>query len=211
MKFKEEVFAKIFTYITVIVLLGVLIFEAWSLQETRSERKAAEESLASAEESLQKMIGLNLDLKSKNEDLEAFQAEWSPYAAFVESKEVLSLKMDLFTRPELIPEEAIQAVTEQSKEPEENAVAFSFDNPDGEDVFLPLSTGIGDAETCLVYTVAFESEGSRLIELLYEIDFTKQRNVIEKDENGEMEWNCVAWQIGDGWHGIIQEKEEETE
>ena len=39
MRFREEVLAKIFTYITVAVLLGIVAFEAWGLSR---ESEAAE-------------------------------------------------------------------------------------------------------------------------------------------------------------------------
>lgn len=238
MKFREEVLAKIFTYITVIVLLGIVVFEAWSLQNEKGKRREAETEAASTHESLQKMIDLNADLQEKKDELEGFWTEWSPYAAFVESKEVLTLKTDLFTRTELIPREAIEGLealikeqedalkeTEEEKEkgsrkaaakdkdreaePEEETREFTFDNPEGENTFLPLNTGIGDEETCLVYTAAYEKDGEHVIELLYEIAFTRQRSVVERDENGEVAWKCVAWQAGDGWHGMEGEKTEE--
>lgn len=230
MKFREEVLAKIFTYITVIVLLGIVIFEAWTTQSERSRRKEAEETIASAQDSLQKMIDLNDDLREKNEELEAFRNEWGPFAAFVDSKEVLTLKADLFMRSELIPKEAVDGLTalleeraaeeasdgkdsagknEAQEETEEEAeMEFTFDNPEGENIFLPMSTGLGNQETCLVYTAAYEKGGEHVMELLYEIDFMKQRSVVETDESGEMEWSCVAYQIGDGWQAV---KGEETE
>lgn len=241
MKFREEVLAKIFTYITVIVLLGIVIFEAWSLQNEKGKRKEAENEVVSTHESLQTMIDLNADLKEKKDELEAFWTDWSPYAAFVESKEVLTLKTDLFTRPELIPREAVDGLAalirkqenalketdeedggkkkEESKssakeketetEIQEEPMEFTFDNPEGENTFLPLNTGVGEGETCLVYTTAYEKGGDHVIELLYEIDFIGQRSVAERDENGEVAWKCVAWQAGDGWHGTEGENTEE--
>lgn len=238
MRFREEVLAKIFTYITVVLLLGIVIFEAWTVQNERSKRREAEETVVSVQDSLQKTIDMNAVLQEKNEDLEAFQKEWGPYAAFVESKEILSLKTDLFVRPDLIPQEAIDALEEKMKlekqdsqeadeenpqeetsgedaksdEEEEtrlNPEDFTFDNPDGEDIFLPLSTGVGDVQTCLVYTVAFNTRENAVIELLYEIDFEKQRSVIETDENGEIAWKCVSYNAGDGWVGLREEEPEE--
>lgn len=234
MKFREEVLAKIFTYITVIVLLGIVIFEAWSTQSERNKRKEAETTVVSTQDSLQKMIDMNDDLREKNEELEAFRDEWAPYAAFVDSREVLSLRTDLFTRPQLIPQEAIDALEallleqnaaaqedgEKEKsgkrqeagtdEEEGTEMEFTFDNPDGENIFLPMSTGIGEQETCLVYTAAYEKGGEHVMELLYEIDFVSQRRVVETDENGEMEWKCVAYQVGGGWMGIKREEEQDS-
>jgi len=115
MRFKEEVLAKVFTYITVVLLLGIVIFEAWTVQNERSRRKEVEETIASVQDSLQKTIDMNASLQEKNEDLEAFQKEWGAYAAFVESKEILSLKTDLFVRPDLIPQEAVDALEEKNE------------------------------------------------------------------------------------------------
>lgn len=235
MRFKEEVLAKVFTYITVVLLLGIVIFEAWTVQNERSRRKEVEETIASVQDSLQKTIDMNASLQEKNEDLEAFQKEWGAYAAFVESKEILSLKTDLFVRPDLIPQEAVDALEEKMKqdagqdgskadedeekkeeespdgEEEEHLSAedFTFDNPNGEDIFLPLSTGVGDVQTCLVYTAAFNAKEDAAVELLYEIDFEKQRSVIETDENGEIAWKCISYNAGDGWVGLKQEESEE--
>lgn len=242
MRFKEEVFAKIFTYITVILLLGIVIFEALTVQNERARYQEAEEEIASVQNSLKKTIDMNAVLSEKNADLEAFMKEWGPYAAFVESKEILSLKTDLFVRPDLIPIEAVDALEEKlaridaeaedgdgeenskhqdsegnkespdDAEEEErrlNPEDFTFDNPEGEDIFLPLSTGVGDVQTCLVYTVAFHPQESLVVELLYEIDFEKQRSVIETDENGEIAWKCVSYNTGDGWIGVKQEESEE--
>lgn len=45
MRFREEVLAKIFTYITVAVLLGIVAFEAWGFARA-SRRKDAEDNAA---------------------------------------------------------------------------------------------------------------------------------------------------------------------
>lgn len=228
MRFREEVLAKIFTYITVVLLLGIVIFEAWTVQNERSKRKDAEETIASVQDSLQEAIDLNASLQEKNENLEAFQKEWESYAAFVESSDILALKTDLFVRPDMIPKEAIAALEEKMRleegqddaaadEGEEEAVEqtrlnpedFTFDNPDGEDIFLPLSMGVGSVQNCLVYTAAFHAREDAVIELLYEIDFEKQRSVIETDENGEIAWKCVCYNAGEGWIGIAQEEGKE--
>lgn len=53
MRFREEMLSKIFTYITVLVLLGGVAFEAWSLQKERERRSEVETQLVSAEENIQ--------------------------------------------------------------------------------------------------------------------------------------------------------------
>lgn len=242
MRFREEVISKIFTYITVIVLLGIVIFEAWSLQAERSDRRRAEEEAASVQKNLDTMISMNATLQAENKELQIFQNTWLPYAAFVDSSEVLTLKTDLFVRPDLIPEEASEAASErykalladteelsgtddrddpdaseekddvkedaEEKEESEKKLEFQFDNPDGEDIFFPLSIDSVSLESCLIYTVAFEKSEELTIELIYEITFENGNDAV-RDENGEVEWRCIAYNAGDGWNGIRPERSEQ--
>lgn len=224
MKFREEVLSKIFTYITVILLLGIVIFEAWSLQGERSALKQSQNDAALVQQNLDTMISMNAKLQEENKELQIFQNTWRPYAAFVESSEVLTLKTDLFVRPDLIPQEAKKAAeaffrTAQEKEgvtdtddaaenEEENKkLEFQFDNPDGEDIFFPLSLDSVKPQSCLIYTVAFEKTEDIPIELVYEITF-ENGNDVERDENGEVEWICIAYNAGDGWNGIKGENDD---
>lgn len=214
-KFREEVLARIFTYITVILLLGIIIFEAWSLQNERSKLKEIQKTADTLQENLDTVISMNANLQENNEELKEFQSMWLPYAAFVESSEVLTLKTDLFTRSDLIPQEAIDEVwklhllkeeeegeageTHDNDGKAENALEFTFDNPDGEDIFLPLGTDAAHRSSCLIYTAAFEKEEEIAIELLYEVSFEEEDGAVELDENGQMIWHCVAYNIGEGW------------
>lgn len=224
MKFREEVLSKIFTYITVILLLGIVIFEAWSLQGERSALKQSQEDVALVQQNLDTMISMNAKLQEENKELQIFQNTWRPYAAFVESSEVLTLKTDLFVRPDLIPQEAKKAAeaffrTAQEKEgvtdtddaaedeEEKKKLEFQFDNPDGEDIFFPLSMDSVNPQSCLIYTVAFEKTEDIPIELVYEITF-ENGNDVERDENGEVEWSCIAYNAGDGWNGIKGENDD---
>lgn len=215
MKFREEVLAKIFTYITVIVLLGIVIFEAWSLQSERTKSKEVQQTADTLQQNLDTMISMNASLQEENKELEAFQSMWLPYAAFVESSEVLELKTDLFIRPDLIPQEAVRSAEvlllaqQEEKEDGEEAVSdeeeseieleFAFDNPDGEDIFLPLGTDAAYGRSCLIYTEAFEKEQGITMELIYEVGFEEKDGSVLMDENGEVIWRCVAYNIGEGW------------
>ena len=76
---------------------------------------------------------------------------------------------------------------------------YSFDNPNGENIFLPVSANTGDGENCLIYTAAYEEEGSHVIELLYEITLDESGTIARRDTTGEVEWYCVAYQAGGGW------------
>lgn len=223
MKFREEILSKIFTYITVIVLLGIVIFEAWSLQSERSALKEAREEAVSVRKNLDTMISMNATLQEENKELQIFQNTWLPYAAFVESSEVLSLKNDLFVRPDLIPQEARKDVmayqrnlAEAEEEPsasedetetaeEEKEAVFQFDNPDGEDIFFALSIDSASLESCLIYTMAFEKTEHFPVELIYEVTFENGSDVV-RDENGEVEWICIAYNAGNGWNGIPSEE-----
>lgn len=238
MKFREEVVAKIFTYITVILLLGIVIFEAWSLQGERSSLKEAKEELTVVHENLDTMIGANKKLQEENKELQIFQNTWLSYAAFVDDSEVLLLKSDLFTRPALIPgqaaQDALKRLTKQQKEQEEEqaeeqeetdggkrtekpketeeeeeiTLDLQFDNPKGEDVFFPISTDAVDAQSCLIYTAAFDKSEDVSVELIYELAFDSAGNVV-RDDNGEVDWRCIAYNAGDGWNGVEGENDDD--
>ena len=79
MRFREEVLAKIFTYITVAVLLGIVAFEAWGLSRERSRRKDAEDNAAVLQEEVENMRDINSTLKKENGELSAFRNKWNVY------------------------------------------------------------------------------------------------------------------------------------
>lgn len=251
MKFREEVFAKIFTYITVIILLGIIVFEALSLQGERNALKQEQERVSSIRKNLDTMVAANTRLKEENRELQIFQNTWLAYAAFVEESEVTSLKTDLFTRPDLIPDEAVKEALlgilqkeeaenlqddvdgvegekegeetkdsgeaggkkpakkepeEASAKEEERTLEYQFDNPDGEDVFFPLSIDAANMQNCLVYTVAFEKENGLEMELVYELTFENGNRAV-RDENGEIVWKCIAYNAGNGFKGVRIEED----
>ena len=98
MRFREEVLAKIFTYITVAVLLGIVAFEAWGLSRERSRRKDAEDNAAVLQEEVENMRDINTTLKKENGELSAFRNKWNVYVSSLTSSEVLELQHDLFMR-----------------------------------------------------------------------------------------------------------------
>ena len=226
MRFREEVLAKIFTYITVAVLLGIVAFEAWGLSRERSRRKDAEDNAAVLQEEVENMRDINTTLKKENGELSAFRNKWNVYVSSLTSSEVLELQHDLFMRTDLIPQEAKEEIAEReagllaeetdgkstseqssskSKTTDNARTAkivvgeYSFDNPNGENIFLPVSANTGDGENCLIYTAAYEEEGSHVIELLYEITLDESGTIARRDTTGEVEWYCVAYQAGGGW------------
>ena len=113
MRFREEVFAKIFTYITVAVLLGIVAFEAWGLSRERSRRKDAEDNAAVLQEEVENMRDINSTLKKENGELSAFRNKWNVYVSSLTSSEVLELQHDLFMRTDLIPQEAKEEIAER--------------------------------------------------------------------------------------------------
>ena len=113
MRFREEVLAKIFTYITVVVLLGIVAFEAWGLSRERSRRKDAEDNAAVLQEEVENMRDINSTLKKENGELSAFRNKWNVYVSSLTSSEVLELQHDLFMRTDLIPQEAKEEIAER--------------------------------------------------------------------------------------------------
>lgn len=234
MRFREEVLAKIFTYITVAVLLGIVAFEAWGLSRERSRRKDAEDNAAVLQEEVENMRDINSTLKKENGELSAFRNKWNVYVSSLTSSEVLELQHDLFSgqichrrqKEEIAEREAgllaeetdgkstfeqsssknKTSKTDSKSKTTDNARTakivvgeYSFDNPNGENIFLPVSANTGDGENCLIYTAAYEEEGSHVIELLYEITLDESGTIARRDTTGEVEWYCVAYQAGGGW------------
>ena len=217
MRFREEVLAKIFTYITVAVLLGIVAFEAWGLSRERSRRKDAEDNAAVLQEEVENMRDINSTLKKENGELSAFRNKWNVYVSSLTSSEVLELQHDLFMRTDLIPQEAKEEIAEReagllteetdgkstseqsssknktsktdskSKTTDNARTAkivvgeYSFDNPNGENIFLPVSANTGDGENCRESTpAAYEEEGSHVIELLYEITLDESGTIARR-------------------------------
>ena len=188
MRFREEVLAKIFTYITVAVLLGIVAFEAWGLSRERSRRKDAEDNAAVLQEEVENMRDINSTLKKENGELSAFRNKWNVYVSSLTSSEVLELQHDLFMRTDLIPQEAKEEIAERE-------AGLLTEETDGKST----SANTGDGENCLIYTAAYEEEGSHVIELLYEITLDESGTIARRDTTGEVEWYCVAYQAGGGW------------
>ena len=107
MKYREEVVAKIFTYFTVFVLIGIIAFEAYMVQTERNKMAELNEQYLQAQNDLMIVRELNYDLLTTNETLLDFKDHWMPYAAYTEVSEAEKFKTDLFSRKSLIPEEAL--------------------------------------------------------------------------------------------------------
>lgn len=209
MKFKEEVFAKIFTCITVILLLGAILFLAYSLQSERKQKNDWRTQAETASASLQQMTETNSRLDEKVKELEEFQQEWQPYEQLKTSGEAMELKADLLRRPDLIPEEAIDALLvylEREPDEEEAAPVYSFVGED-ELLFLPVSLEGAENGKYLIYTLASSPEVKQKIELLYTVTYSTRTGEPETDEDGAIVWHCLAYQSGNGWETIEGENE----
>lgn len=242
MKYREEVMSKIFTYITVIILLGIIAFEAYLLQTERNKISELEEQNRQTYKDLITAREINYDLQVEKSELKKFQNQWITYAAYTESADVERYKTDLYSRINLIPEEAIadwkerklellleemKADNAQSEEAEsadaedddekeaelsvediEDPV-FTFENPKGENLFLPFGHAEDPSDQVLIYTCVYpesKDEEGRIL-LMYELPLLKGRQVPRYDENNEIIWNCIAYNVGEGWIGICPEKE----
>lgn len=221
MRFREEVLAKVLTYITVLVLLGIIVFEGYTLQSERSQKRQLKEQLVVSQESISNISDMNVKLQEQIRDLSAFKEEWQDYAAFADGVIVSELKEDLFSRPELIPEDAVQALylakeeepseETDSENEEEVEVLFTFRQPVGKETFMPLNTGLGKNENCIIYTAAYDEEQKYAIELLYEISLTGLQGTPQKTKKGEIDWNCIAYNIGEGWVPLVEINAEDNE
>ena len=223
MKFQEELISKLMTYFTVILLLGILIFEAWSLQRERGFRKEAEDTATTALDNVDNLSSLNDRLEQENESLAARLKEWEPYLSLAESAEMVALKRELFTHPVLIPQQAAQALAreieeekagygggdapagEEGTDGEGTGLEFEFHKDDGEPVFFPLGTQVGGEDNCLMYTVAYEKTSGRRLGLLYEVNLEQIRREALEQETEEAAEETDA-RAQDGGEGLGEEE-----
>ena len=76
MNFKEDVFAKVITYITVAVLLGAMLVEAFVIYTERSEKKEIAGRLVSARASVSSLTKEKAELEAHNTELQEFKSKW---------------------------------------------------------------------------------------------------------------------------------------
>lgn len=268
MKYREEVMSKIFTYITVIILLGIIAFEAYVLQTERNKAADLQSAYEQSQTDLKIVRELNYDLCDENAALEEFRNEWITYAAFTDVSMADRYKTDLFSRTVLIPQAALEdwqmraylELVEETQEESEDTEAdenkddkkddkkeektegkkdlkkeqneeeeqedeltpedieipnFTFENPKGNNLYLQFGHTADPADAYMIYTCAYPEDESveGNILLLYELPWDSETNVPLYDENGELIWNCIAYNIGEGWMGIrtVSEEMEEGE
>ena len=109
MSFREDVFAKIVTYITVAVLLGAMLVEAFVIYRERREQTELEAQVASAQETINDLSAQSHSLTAQVEELQEFQDKWENFVILADNEFCQKMREDLSGRPEVIPEEAVEA------------------------------------------------------------------------------------------------------
>ena len=113
MSFREDVFAKIVTYITVAVLLGAMLVEAFVIYRERREQTELEAQVASAQETINDLSAQSHSLTAQVEELQEFQDKWENFVILADNEFCQKMREDLSGRPEVIPEEAVEASQEE--------------------------------------------------------------------------------------------------
>ena len=103
MSFKEDIFAKIVTFITVTVLLASMILEAFYIYNERNEIDELHQRLARAESNINSLVNTNETLNKKNTELQEFKDNWETLVILTDNELCVELRNDLSERPELIP------------------------------------------------------------------------------------------------------------
>ena len=138
MKYREEVLAKIFTYVTVFLLLGIVVFEACLLQFREKQSDELEDQVRETELKVQEMTDDNASLQAQKAELEAFREEWEPYTGYLGNEEIEKMSVNLFARTGLIPQEAQDALADWIREQERlKEDTVGYERPDAEDGEVP--------------------------------------------------------------------------
>ena len=109
MSFREDVFAKIVTYITVAVLLGAMLVEAFVIYMERREQTELEAQAASAQETINELSVQTHSLTAQVEELQEYKDKWENSVILADNELCQKMREDLSGRSEVIPEEAVEA------------------------------------------------------------------------------------------------------
>ena len=209
MNFKEDVFAKVITYITVAVLLGAMLVEAFVIYTERSEKKEIAGRLVSARASVSSLTKEKAELEAHNTELQEFKSKWENLVILADNEFCQELREELFLKAELEegrgPEEEKAGSEEQTEDGP--LAAFAFPSPEDKEWFLPLNLGNKPSVEYLFYARAVDVERDRCIDLLYEVPVDGADDSPLLDEDGEIIWNCMAYDAGLGWTLITEEEE----
>lgn len=230
MSFKEDVFGKIVTYITVTILLASLFLEAFYIYSERKEHEELEDQIVEAEYQIADLKEYNQTLEKENNELQEFKDNWEDLVILADNEVCEQLRLDLADRPDLIPEEAIQesilseeadrivseaadgdesADEEEADEADAIQASFAFPDPEQKDWLVPLNFGNKPSLAYLFYARAVDAERGKVIDLLYEVPVNYQSRTPKKDADGSIIWNCMAYDAGLGWQIVVEEEIEE--
>ena len=95
MSFREDVFAKIVTYITVAVLLGAMLVEAFVIYRERREQTELEAQVASAQETINDLSAQSHSLTAQVEELQEFQDKWENFVILADNEFCQKMREDL--------------------------------------------------------------------------------------------------------------------
>lgn len=221
--FREDVFSKVVTYITVAVLLGAMLVEAFVIYMERNEKDELAARMDLAQESISNLTELNLQLSEEKQALQEFKDNWGDLVILADNELCQQLREELSGREELIPEAAIEAsilaeeadmLTEESlleNQADELTIKADFVFPDSgeKDWLIPLNLGNEPNAEYLFYVRAVDEKRERYIDLLYEVPVDRESGEIEKDEDGRVIWSCMAYDAGLGWQLYMEEEEME--
>ena len=160
------------------------------------------------------------------EELQGFQDKWENSVILADDELCQAMREDLHERPEVIPQEAVEAsllaqeadaFTEalssaqeseasgqegeeaEEKEIEEAAADFAFPSPENKEWLLPLNLGNEPSVEYLFYARAEDAERGRYIDLLFEVPVKRPGGEMVLDEDGKIIWECLAYDAGAGW------------
>ena len=221
MSFREDVFAKIVTYITVAVLLGAMLVEAFVIYMERQEQTRLEAEAASAQEAVNELSAQAHSLADQVEELREFQDNWEDFVILTDSELCQKMREDLYQRPEVIPQEAQEASAlaqeadllgetgedsgqEEASGQEEGSsrrlsLHFGFPSPENKEWLLPLNLGNEPSVEYLFYARAEDAERGRYIDILFEVPVNRPGGDPVLDEDGQIIWECLAYDAGLGW------------
>ena len=226
MSFKEDIFSKILTYITVAVLLGAMLLEAFVIYRERGWREETQEQLEAAQGEIRNLTQVSLSQTEEISFLQEYRENWENRMILSDDGLLEELRRDLYARQKLIPEEATEAALalvrqrlaeevelsgqEPAEEEEGPALHFSFPVPEEREWLLWLNRREEDAAFRLLYARASDEENGLSLEFLYEVPLDGTGEAPLYDETGRIVWNCIAFDAGAGWQAYEREEEEQV-
>lgn len=216
MSFREDVFSKILTYITVAVLLGAMLAEAFVIYRERNTREETQGQLVEAQEDIRELSQTCQGLEEKIAILQEYKDFWENRVILADGEQLALLRNNLHARMTLIPEEAeaaaILAVEERLREKEEDAgkekqeeeteeirVRLTFPDPENREWLRVLNDQEGTEGFWLLYAKATDAQQDICVEFLYEVPIRRSDGKPERDEMDRIIWNCIAFNAGGGW------------